>query len=325
MLDPQAVAEVVRYLAPVFKLFVVPVGLLFLAAELVNDPRLGLVSMDPLAIAAALAVNQVALTLFAVRMQVALSAFGVPLGLAQALRVHLQSMFYFFVLPMTVGLEVSRFTKIRNMIGARASASALTYALLADRVVGALAALILVLALLPFVEIVGLVRWGGTSTWIWLGVAAAGVAALLLSHGRIRAHLRQVLELCLSGRRGLWASLAIALVTHCSFAFAVHLAAAGANVEITFVQTLFAVSAAMIFVVIPVSFAGVSPVEAAGLGVLVGLGIPVEQAAIVVLMSYLAKLVAAFEGGAWEVYEGGGHLSRLLAGKNRPKPEESNS
>jgi uncharacterized membrane protein YbhN (UPF0104 family) len=312
------VAELARYLVPVFKLFVVPVGLLVLAAELVNDPRLGLVSMDPWAIAAALAINQVALTLFAVRMQTALAVFGVPLALAHALRVHLQSMFYFFVLPMTVGLEVSRFTKIRNLPGERVDAAALTYALLADRVVGALAASVLAVALLPFVEFVGLVRWGGAASWLWWGAAGIGGAALLLLHGRIRAHLKGVMELCLSGRRGLWAALIVAMVTHCCFAFAVHLAARGANVEITYLQTLFTVSAAMIFVVIPISFAGVSPVEAAGLGVLVGLGIPVEQAAIVVLMSYLAKLLAAFEGGAWEVYEGGAHLSRLLGGKDRP-------
>lgn len=308
-----------RYVVPIFKLLVIPIGLGVLATQVVKDPQLGLLTMDPVLLVAALGVNQVALSLFAVRMQVAMRAFGIALTVGQALRVHLQSMFYFFALPMTVGLEVARFTKIRNLVGDRASTGSLTYALLADRFVGAVAALILAVATLPFVEFSGLVRWGVDWTWILAGVAAIGVVVLLSIHGRIRRHLAEVLELCRSGRRGLWASLAVAILTHCCFAMGIYLAARGANVEIGFLKALFAISAAMLFVVLPVSFAGVSPVEAAGLGVLVGMGIPVEQAAIFVLLSYLAKLVAAFEGGAWEIAEGGGHAMRLLFAKEKPK------
>jgi uncharacterized membrane protein YbhN (UPF0104 family) len=318
--DVPSRADFVRYVVLVFKLFVIPVGLLILATEVVKDPRLGLVTMDVTMLAGALAVNQIALTLFAARMQLVLRAFGVALTIVQSLRVHLQSMFYFFVLPMTVGLEVARFTKIRTMVGERANAGALTYALVADRLMGAVAALILAVALLPFVEFKGLIRWGSGSPWLLWGVAGVGAALVISMHGKVREHLREVWALCRSGRHGLLASLAVALLTHGCFAFGIHLAAAGANVQITFLQTLFVICAAMLFVVFPVSFAGVSPVEAAGLGVLVGMGIPVDQAAIFVLLSYLAKLVAAFEGGGWEVYEGGGHVSRMLFAKDRLKP-----
>jgi uncharacterized membrane protein YbhN (UPF0104 family) len=312
--------SVVRYLVPLFKLLVIPIGLGILASQVVNDPRLGLLNLDPGILVAALVVNQMALSLFAVRMQAALRVFGIALTVAQALRVHLQSIFYFFVLPMTVGLEVARFTKIRNLLGDTAGVGALTYALLADRLVGALAALVLALVVWPFVEFKSLVRWGGSSAWFMLAGAGLAIIVLFSIRRRIRAHLMEVLELVRSGRRGLWASFGVSIITHCCFAFGIYLAAAGANLEIGFLQALFAISAAMLFVVFPISFAGVSPVEAAGLGVLVGMGIPVDQAAIFVLLSYLAKLVGAFEGAAWEIYEGGHGASRLFLVKDRPKP-----
>jgi uncharacterized membrane protein YbhN (UPF0104 family) len=308
-----------RLLLLLFKLLVIPVGLGVLATEVANDPRLGLMSMDAKALAAALLVNQVALLLFAIRMQVTLRVFGIKLPLGQSLRVHLQSMFYFFVLPMTVGLELARFTKIRNLLGAKANVNALGYALLGDRVVGAVAALILALALVPFVDFQAAFQWRGVSPALWWAAAGIGIAAALSMHARIRAHIKQVLDLCRSARRGLWTSLMVAMLTHCCFAFGIYLAAAGANLQISFVQSLFAISAAMLFVVLPVSFAGVSPVEAAGLGVLMGMGIPADRAAIFVLISYLAKLVAAFEGGGWEILEGGSDASRLLAARNDSK------
>lgn len=293
-----------------FKLVVVPLGLGYLAIEIAKDPRVGLVQVDAWLLAAALLANQVALALFAARMRLALGAFGMVISMVQALRVHLQSIFYFFVLPMTVGQEMARFAKIRTIVGDQVGVAALTWSLLADRLVGAAAAFMLALALLPFVEFHGLVTWAGAAPWLPFAGLAIVAVLLLLAHGKVRRHAGEMLALVRSGRRGLWRALAMAVVTHCCFAFAIHLAAIGANVQIQFVQTLFAISAAMLFVILPVSFAGVSPVEAAGLGVVVGMGIPVEQAAIFVLLSYLAKLVGAFEGGAWEFWEGSRGLGR---------------
>jgi hypothetical protein len=309
----QAPAQV-PYLVLFLKLLVVPAGLALIAAGVVQDPRMGLVRLDPALVAAALLVNQLALLLFAARMRLALRVFGIALGTLQALRVHLQSVFYFFVLPMTVGLEIARFAKIRALAGPSTDPGGLAYALLADRLVGAAAALLIALAAAPFVDVAGTVGWRPLAAgWPWL-VAAAVVGATLLLHGRVRAHAREIVAVLRAGRAPLAGCLAISLATHACFAFAVHLAARAANVEITPLQTVFAVSAGMLFVVIPVSFAGVSPVEAASLGVLLAMGLPVEQATVFALIVYLAKLVAAFEGGAWEVAEGGGQVTRLLAG-----------
>lgn len=291
------------YLAFLLKLVVVPAVLAAIVAGAAGDARLGALSFDAGLLLAALLLNQAALALFAARMRSALHVFGVRLGFLQAMRVHLQSMFFFFALPMTVGMEVARFAKIRNQLGDGAPAAGLASALLADRVLGALAALLIAALLLPFMRFEG-IRWESAGPWMGWAAAAVAAAGLVLLHGRVRALALQVLAMLRAEHRSLWASLGIAIVTHCAFAAAIYLAARGANIAIGPLQTLFAVSAAMLFVVLPVSFAGVGPVEAANFGVLVGMGLPVEQAGVFAFLVYLAKLVAAIEGAAWEMAEG---------------------
>lgn len=307
-----------RYVVLSIKLLLVPAGLIALAASLLDDPRFAHLSIGPLPILAALALNQVALLLFAIRMKAVMGAFGVPVSVPQSLRIHLQSMFYFFALPMTVGLEVARFAKIKRLLGDRADNAGLSYALLADRMVGALAAVLVAAALLPFVGVPVLKLERAIPGWVAAGLGACVLVGGYVARAALRRHLEQALDLARKGRGALAAALAVALVTHVTFILGVQVAAAGMGLGIGTAQTLFAISAAMLFVVIPVSFAGVSPVEAACAALLVGLGVPIEAAAVLALIAYLAKLVAAFEGGAWEMLEGGGQLARDLARNDSP-------
>lgn len=307
-----------RYVVLAIKLLLVPAGLIALAASLLDDPRFPHLSIGPLPILAALALNQVALLLFAIRMKAVMGAFGVPVSVPQSLRIHLQSMFYFFALPMTVGLEVARFAKIKRLLGDRADNAGLSYALLADRMVGALAAVLVAAALLPFVGVPVLKLERAIPGWVAAGLGACVLVGGYVARSALRRHLEQALDLARKGRGALAAALAVALVTHVTFILGVQVAAAGMGLGIATAQTLFAISAAMLFVVIPVSFAGVSPVEAACAALLVGLGVPIEAAAVLALIAYLAKLVAAFEGGAWEMLEGGGQLARDLARNDPP-------
>jgi SAM-dependent methyltransferase len=305
------------YLAVALKLVVVPLLLGVLVAQVTRERWFGSLSIDPLLLVAALAANQVALLFFAARMRSALRVFGMTLGLRDALRVHLQSVFYFFALPMTIGLEVARFAKFRVLLGAEAPAGGLTYALIADRLLGALAALLIVGSLIPFVQFSG-IQWQSAGDWAPWAAAALVLFLLASASARVRTHATDLLKMLRSEHRSLWASFGISVATHCGFGLAIYLAARGVGIAIDPVQTLFAVSAAMLFVVVPVSFAGVSPVEAANLGVLLGMGLPIEQAGLFAFLVYLAKLVAAIEGAAWEIAEGGRGfvaLARKLPGE----------
>jgi uncharacterized membrane protein YbhN (UPF0104 family) len=300
----------VRRLLPWIKLFGVPVMLVLLAAKLPGAETGRLLGIDPIGLAAALVVNQLALALFAFRMQLALRAFRITLPYWPMVRVHLQSMFYFFVLPMTVGLEIARFGKLRAIAPDRVPIPSLTYALLADRIIGAAAALAIAVAALPAVTLASGLDWAGA--WALLAAGGGALAALVVAHHFAKRRLGPDAPAFRDALPWLASTFAVACVTHVCFASGVYLAAGAMHVDIGLMQAVFACSAAMLFVVVPVSFAGVSPVEAATVAVCMALGLPLEQATTVALVSYLAKLVAAFEGGAWEFMEGGSEATRAL-------------
>lgn len=301
------------------KLVAVPVFLGFIGDKLLHDPHIQLFRISLGLLLAALAVNQIALCLFALRMRLVLRIFSIRISYFQSLRIHLQSMLYYFVVPMTVGLEAARFAKIKNRLGDKVQAVNLGSALVGDRLIGALAAVIWAIALLPVISIRLVVQRSWKMPLVLVGLACAGIVLLALLHGRVRFYVRELVRLFHAGRSVLYFSLIIALLTNFFFSLAVYLAVRGADLQMTFIQVLFAISAALLFIVIPLSFAGVGPAEAAGVGIMAGMGIPLEQAAIFALLAYFARLVAAFEGGAWELYEGWREASRHLAVRFRRK------
>lgn len=293
-----------RFLVPLGKLTLVPLLLWMIARNALTGMGVGSFAADYFLIGIALMANQIALYVFAVRMHMVLGIFGIPISSFQAQRIHLQSVFYYYALPMTVGLEVSRFAKVRYLVGGGVSGLTLGSALLLDRLIGAVAALAITVALLPFVSIRIVANWSA----YWLLAIPLSLAALATSwyyRRRVRELLSRTLGLIMGNKRQLWATLFIAVLTHIFFAYGVFAGGEAFSLHIPFVQTLFVVSSAMLFVVLPVSFAGISAVEAASFGVLVALGQPEKQALIFVLITYFAKLVAAVEGACWEIFDGG--------------------
>lgn len=306
------------YIVPLAKLTIVPFVLWLISQSLANEHYNEILKIDWLFIVPAIIVNQIALILFAIRMQVMLGLFNITISRLQSLRIHLQSMFYFFALPMTVGLEAARFAKIKSIAGEGAQAVTLGSALLTDRLIGALVSLFFSAILFSSVNFEMSPQWNmRVSLAVVLG--GGGLIFLLSLHGRIRSYIREAIGLIFSERKGLWIAVIAAVSTHLVFALGIYLAAMAVHLQITFIQTVFAVSTAMLFVIFPVSFAGVGPVEAATFGVLLGLGVPMEQAVIFAFISYVAKLIAAFEGGGWELYEGGEYVSQLLLKMRKEK------
>ena len=96
-----------------FRLVVVPAALIWVLSRVTGLTWTPAALASPTALLVGLVVNQIALCVFALRMQLVLRLFEVRIGWLPALRIHLQSMFYFFALPMTVGLEIARYVKIR--------------------------------------------------------------------------------------------------------------------------------------------------------------------------------------------------------------------
>lgn len=258
----------------------------------------------PVLLAAGLAVNQLALAVFAVRMQLVLKVLKVQISWGAALRIHLQSMFYFFVLPMSVGLEVSRFVKIRR-IQPTATLAQLSSALLFDRLIGAGSASAVALLCLPFVTVIIPPAF---PSWAWIaGGAVTGlIVALALGSSR---RARELMIRAWRIADGHWPTLGVVFVIsmamHLIFAVAVQLLAKSIALPLSFLDTIFAVSGGMLLVAIPVSLAGLGPADAGAAGLLIAAGYPAVIAATAAILPYLARLVAAIEGAAWEMIEGG--------------------
>lgn len=285
------------------KLIVAPFGLVWLITSLITTQLIPDVELNWRMIAGAMVLNQLALIMFALRMRVALRAFSIDVSLSQAHRIHLQSMLYFFVLPMTVGLEAARFGKIKHLLADKASGGGLASGLFADRIIGALAAVLLAIAVWPIIDFKLPLNWDQSKALPWLLVGA--VLALGVPVGlKLLRSIPSLDPVPLPDLGRLATALSVALATHLLFALGIYVAALGANLGIDFPQSLFVISASMIFVLIPVSFAGVGPVEGAGLTLLVGLGVSLEAAALFVTAVYVAKLIAAIEGAVWEFIDG---------------------
>ena len=84
---------------------------------------------------AALIINQINLVLFAEKMRLSLAAFEIKLPLKISQSIHLQSLFYYFFIPMSVGLEIARFLKIQSY-SPKLENSDLAIAIVADRLTG---------------------------------------------------------------------------------------------------------------------------------------------------------------------------------------------
>ncbi len=297
------------------KLIGAPVGLVVLVLMLKEEAAFHDVGHAWRTLLVALLVNQLALTLFAIRMRSLLGVFGISIGLLDAHRIHLQSLFYFFFVPMSVGMEVSRFLKVSTLV-AGVSGISLTAALIVDRVVGALAAGVVALLCLPYITLASPLNLaGGAVIWASVGVA---VAVLLAGWLVIRRFTRggqlESLARAIRTRPGSLASgVGVSLLMQLCMGGAVFFAATAFGVIVAPVEVVFAVAASMFALLIPVSVVGAGPVEVAAVGVFVALGVQPPDAVLLASIVYSCRLVGALQGGFWEFFEGG----RVLAAKAR--------
>jgi hypothetical protein len=244
----------------------------------------------------ALLINQAALGMFAARMRSVLRYANIEIGWISALRIHLQSVFYFFVLPMSVGIEVARFFKI-CAIEPTTPPKIVAGALLLDRLLGAVSALALAVVCLAFVH------FTVPSRVIWPCAAGAAFMAIgVLAWPRFRRILQTIWNFTRGGEAGLLALFALSMIIHALFAWGIQLGGRGLGLPLTFADTCFAVSGGKLLVALPISLAGIGPAEA---GAAAAVGYEPSIAIAAGTLPYLARLAAAAQGGIWELLETG--------------------
>ncbi len=265
--------------------------------------------VSPLGILLAVLLNQAALLAAALRLRATLGAFDIRLSPRQAFGIHLRSLFYFFFVPMSVGYEISRYVAVRR-IDPGAGMRRIVLALLMDRVLGLVAALTAVGALVPLV--LPTVAWPALDP-VWLLViagVAAGLGALLLAHGPLRRRVLEVMGIL--GRT--WPRLllpfllslaALAMVCASVFAFA-----AGSALSVGWAQVSFALSASLLGMAVPLSLLGVTLGEAAGAGTLALVGLSPGVAVLLASVAYCGRLLGAIQGAMIELLGDAGRIAR---------------
>lgn len=283
------------------KVSLVVVGLGLLVSWAIDSLPADRPAVSPLAVALAVLLNQAALYAASERLRATLAAFDMTISRRQAFGIHLRSLFYFFFVPMSVGLEISRFVAIRA-ICPEASGRRLLLTLLVDRALGLLAALLVVLALVGSV-LPELAR-PDIDPWWYLGAAAlaAMLGMALLAQGTLRRHARGLIEALVSAGPRLVVPMLLsfaALLLVCASVFAF---ASGAGILIDPMTLTFTIAASLFGMTIPVSLLGATLGEVAGAGTLALIGLPPAAALVLASVAYCGRLLGAIQGAVVELW-----------------------
>lgn len=257
----------------------------------------------------ALIFNEAALALFGVRMQLLLSAFEVPIRWLDALRIHLESVFYYFVVPMTVGIEVARFAKIR-IATPGTPVKRILPALLLDRLVGAGSAAALAMIVWPLLRFDAAPWIDASSAAVWFVFAVLAAITAALFFPAMRRLALEVLRTLRASWRRVSVVFLFSILMHGVFALSILCAARALLIDVTFVEVAFAVAAGMLLVAVPISLGGVGAADVTTTAIFVAMGHPFEQSVLLGALPYLARLVGAVQGGIWEMAEGAESIAR---------------
>jgi hypothetical protein len=259
--------------------------------------------LAPAGLIAAVLLNQAALFAAALRLRATLAAFGVRLTAAQAMAIHLRSLFYFFFVPLSVGLEVSRFLDIRR-IDPDVPAKTLVLVLLLDRVLGLVAA-VAALAAFAYLVLPASVWAQINGRGLVLGaLAVLAVGGLVLLHRPWGERGTDLLRVLRAGSVRLLVPVLLSLLALALVCASVYVVAAASGWAAGFAEIAFALSAALLGMALPLSLFGVTVGEAAGVGVMALLGLTPALAVMLVSLAYVGRLLGAVQGAALELHGG---------------------
>jgi putative effector of murein hydrolase LrgA (UPF0299 family) len=272
----------------------------------------GALHLAPEGLIGAVVLNQAALFAAALRLRATLAAFGVRLSAAQAMAIHLRSLFYFFFVPLSVGLEVSRYLDIRR-IDADVPTKKLVLVLLLDRVLGLVAA-VAALAAFAYLVLPASVWARVDAAWLALGAAAvlAG-AGLVLLRRPWRERAADLLRVLKAGSVRLLLPVLLSLLALALVCASVYVVAAASGWAAGFAEIAFALSASLLGMALPLSLLGVTVGEATGVGVTALLGLAPALAVMLVSLAYVGRLLGAVQGAALELHGGVRVLRRQAA------------
>ena len=235
---------------------------------------------------------------FALRLKRSAAIEGITIPFLNAVKIHLQSQFYFFCVPI-VGMDAARFLKIKNSCSFPVTNSSIAKVLIYDRLAGIIGALVVALACLPFLQtsvyIVALIILSALTFLI----IAAILTVMLARLSRLKTVLVSVIE-----RKSLNALVKLELVegaiSSACMSISVVLGGLALGLEFDPIAVVLGASVAMLANAVPINLFGLGPAELAMGSIFILLGISVEVSLALVSLSFLGRLIGAFEGASLE-------------------------
>ncbi len=256
---------------------------------------------------ATLVMTQMSLVLVAIRFHISLWTMGIHIPSLRSALIALQSLFYFFFVPMSAGTELSRWLKVKSAAPQATHFSALA-AIVLDRVTAIAACLAISLVSLSIVELHG-VQLTDVSKWpvhptivviVFLAVAITGI--FIAQRRGLIAQMKSVLHEARSRMwRSLWVITAISLAIQLFAAVELWLLAQWLGIDLGLSAIALGVTGGALASVIPISLAGAGPAEL-GAGLLfAAVGASIEEAVVLTTLLYFIKLLGALQGGVLEI------------------------
>lgn len=236
---------------------------------------------------------------FALRFREVMKVIRLEISGFTATRILTQSMFYYFFIPLSVGTEVSKFAKLKNL-NRNQSSSSIASAIVIDHIVGLFVLFVASIGLYLFIRPISVRIDGSTALLIIAAGLAALTALLFFFRSRPSIDLRLIVKTLISHKANLFLASGYSLVMHTLIAAAVAFGASYWAIPISYLEILFVLTGAFLFQMIPLNFIGVSAIEVAGAGLYMAVGLSVSEALTLVSLLYCYRVLIALVGGAWE-------------------------
>lgn len=238
--------------------------------------------------------------IYAFRLIQSMSTERLTINVADAIKIHLQSQFYFFCIPV-VGMDACRFFKIRALIGSVTSNSSIITALFYDRIAGIIGPILVSFSLIFFFKINDTELKNSASIIFLFLVFSIFFTFLFLYFVRnsevVKSGLdkRTILRLArVSSIEGYAASFTMGL--------AVYFGGLAIGYDLQFELVVLGAAISIIANIIPINFLGAGPSDVLMGAVYLMLGFSIDVSILLVSLGYISRLIGAVEGAFLEIF-----------------------
>ena len=287
-----------------FKLIIVPIGIGWVMYKAGSEGGVFATVWRSDLILAALVLNEVALWMLSVRLARILSIFSASLSTVEAFKINLQSLFYFLVVPTSLGMETLRYLRINQAVP-QLSKTETVSALLLDRLIGVASALIIfaVAGWWTVPRLSASISFGYQLLLLPI-LIAGGIVMLTFAWSKWGTSLSGLVSVLLAARYKVLLLIAYGAAIQALTVLAIWFAANGLGFKAGLADIGWGVMGATVLMILPLSIAGLGAGELGGVALLIAVGSDHKTALAIIFLAYLGRVAGGIQGAVLEFLDG---------------------